>query len=96
VAICRAAALAEPPSALACQAPATLPHHLPAYLPTCLPAAGALPVTRPLSSWVTALLAVLDSATLILTLSADTAPAGPARLCLRGGFPCFRRMARAT
>jgi len=48
-----------------------------------------------LSSWVTALLAVLDSAALFLALSPDAAPAVPARLCLRGGFQCFNRIARA-
>ena len=50
---------------------------------------------RPLSSWVTALLAVLDSAALILTLAPDAAPVVPARLCLRSGFLCFRQIARA-
>jgi len=50
---------------------------------------------RPLSSWVTALLAVLDSAALILSLSPQKAPTVPARLCLRGGFQCFTRIARA-
>ena len=50
---------------------------------------------RPLSSWVTALLAVLDSAALFLALSPQAAPAVPARLCLRGGFLCFREVARA-
>src|SRR5690349_23458083 len=50
---------------------------------------------RPLSSWVTALLAVLDSAALILTLSPKTAPEVPARLCLRSGFLCFRQIAQA-
>ena len=50
---------------------------------------------RPLSSWVTALLAVLDSAALILALSPDVAPAVPARLCLRSGFLCFRQIAQA-
>src|SRR5215468_3481960 len=50
---------------------------------------------RPLSSWVTALLAVLDSAALILTLSPGTAPVVPARLCLRSGFLCFRQVAQA-
>src|SRR5215831_8356018 len=50
---------------------------------------------RPLSSWVTALLAVLDSAALILSLSPDSAPVVPARLCLRSGFLCFRQIARA-
>src|SRR6201999_3761612 len=41
---------------------------------------------RPLSSWITALLAVLDSAALFLALSPDEAPVVPARLCLRSGF----------
>jgi hypothetical protein len=50
---------------------------------------------RPLSSWVTALLAVLDSAALILALSPETAPEVPARLCLRSGFLCFNQIARA-
>jgi hypothetical protein len=47
------------------------------------------------SSWVTALLAVLDSAALFLALSPEAAPGVPARLCLRGGFQCFTRIARA-
>jgi hypothetical protein len=47
-----------------------------------------------LSSWVTALLAVLDSAALFLALSPQAAPVVPARLCLRGGFRCFNRIAR--
>src|SRR6266567_4106827 len=50
---------------------------------------------RPLSSWVTALLAVLDSAALFLALSPESAPVVPARLCLRGGFQAFNRIARA-
>jgi hypothetical protein len=50
---------------------------------------------RPLSSWVTALLAVLDSAALILVLSPSTAPVVPARMCLRSGFLCFNQIARA-
>jgi hypothetical protein len=50
---------------------------------------------RPLSSWVTALLAVLDSAALYLSLSPDEVPAVAARLCLRSGFGCFTRIARA-
>jgi hypothetical protein len=50
---------------------------------------------RPLSSWVTALLAVLDSAALYLALSPKSAPAVPARLCLRGGFLCFNQVAQA-
>ena len=50
---------------------------------------------RPLSSWVTALLAVLDSAALFLALSPGAAPSVPARLCLRSGFICFRQIAQA-
>jgi len=50
---------------------------------------------RPLSSWVTALLAVLDSAALFLALSPKSAPVVPARLCLRSGFLCFTRIAQA-
>jgi len=50
---------------------------------------------RPLSSWVTALLAVLDSAALFLALSPKAAPVVPARLCLRSGFTCFIQIARA-
>jgi hypothetical protein len=49
---------------------------------------------RPLSSWVVALLAVLDSAALYLALSPGSAPVVPARLCLRSGFVCFREVAR--
>ena len=48
----------------------------------------------PMSSWVISLLAVLDSAALFLALSPKTAPVVPARLCLRGGFRCFNRIAR--
>jgi hypothetical protein len=50
---------------------------------------------QPLSSWVTSLLSVLDSAALFLALSPKIAPAVPARLCLRSGFLCFSRIARA-
>ena len=50
---------------------------------------------RPLSSWVTALLAVMDSAALFLALSPKAAPVVPARLCLRSGLECFGRIARA-
>jgi hypothetical protein len=50
---------------------------------------------RPLSSWVTALLAVLDSAALYLALSPKAAPVVPARLCLRSGFICYGEVARA-
>jgi hypothetical protein len=59
-----------------------------------------LPLVRfrsplPYSSWVTSLLAVLDSAALILTLAPEQAPTVPARLCLRSGFQCLSRIARA-
>jgi hypothetical protein len=47
------------------------------------------------SSWVISLLSVLDSAALMLSLSPDEAPTVPARLCLRSGFQCFGRVARA-
>ena len=50
---------------------------------------------RPLSSWVVALLAVLDSAALYLALSPEAAPTVPARLCLRSGFECLTRVGRA-
>ncbi len=50
---------------------------------------------RPLSSWVISLLAVLDSAALILALAPESAPTVPARLCLRGGFTCLTQVARA-
>jgi hypothetical protein len=50
---------------------------------------------RPLSSWVTSLLAVLDSAALYLSLSPQAAPTVPARLCLRSGFTCLQEIARA-
>jgi hypothetical protein len=50
---------------------------------------------RPLSSWVTALLAVLDSAAMYLALAPESAPTVAARLCLRGGFQCFNDVARA-
>jgi hypothetical protein len=49
----------------------------------------------PLSSWVIALLAVLDSAALFLALSPGSAPVVPARLCLRSGLVCFHEVARA-
>jgi hypothetical protein len=50
---------------------------------------------KPLSSWVTALLAVLDSAALYLALAPKSAPVVPARLCLRSGWICFGEVARA-
>jgi hypothetical protein len=50
---------------------------------------------RPLSSWVTAQLAVLDAAALYLSLLPDAPKAISARLCLRGGFSCLTAVARA-
>jgi hypothetical protein len=49
----------------------------------------------PLSSWVIALLSVLDSAAMYLSLSPKAAPTVPARLCLRSGFQCLNRVAQA-
>ena len=51
--------------------------------------------SRPLTSWVTALLAVLDSAALYLALSPHSAPAVPARNCLGNGYICFTQIARS-
>ena len=50
---------------------------------------------QPYSSWVIALLSVLDSAAIILSVAPDQAPTVPARLCLRSGFGCLNRIARA-
>jgi hypothetical protein len=50
---------------------------------------------RPLSSWVTAQLAILDAAALYLALLPDASGLMQARLCLRGGFTCFGNIARA-
>jgi hypothetical protein len=50
---------------------------------------------RPMSSWVTSLLAVLDSAALMLALAPEQAPTVPARLCLRGGRNCLTQIAQA-
>jgi hypothetical protein len=50
---------------------------------------------QPLTSWVTSLLSVLDSAALFLALSPKGAPVVPARLCIRSGFLCFTRIAQA-
>jgi hypothetical protein len=50
---------------------------------------------HPLSSWVTAQLAVLDAASLYLSLLPDAPGAVSARLCLRGGFTCLNTIARA-
>jgi hypothetical protein len=59
-----------------------------------------LPLVRfrsplPYSSWVISLLAMLDSAALILALAPEQAPTVPARLFLRSGFTCLARVARA-
>jgi hypothetical protein len=45
------------------------------------------------SSWLVALLAVMDSAALWLALSPGQAPIQPARLCLRMGFTALRSIA---
>jgi len=50
---------------------------------------------RPLSSWVTAQLAVLDAAALYLALLPEGSDLIQARLCLRGGFTCLGNVARA-
>jgi hypothetical protein len=50
---------------------------------------------QPYSSWVISLLAMLDSAALILSLAPEKAPTVPARLFLRSGFTCLTRVARA-
>ncbi|HEV3382192.1 MAG TPA: hypothetical protein VG142_14605 [Trebonia sp.] len=47
------------------------------------------------SSWITALIAVLDSAALLLSLAPERAPVVEARLCLRGGKDCFIRISQA-
>lgn len=48
------------------------------------------------ASWVTALLAVLDSAAPYLSLCPLAAPSVPARLCLRSGLLCFGEVARSA
>src|ERR1700691_2925817 len=50
---------------------------------------------RPLSSWVTAQLAILDAAALYLALLPNARGLIQARLCLRGGFTCLGNIARA-
>ena len=58
---------------------------------------AAVVLLAQLAAWLIvayALLAVLDSAALFLALSPEAAPVVPARLCLRGGFRCFNRIAR--
>src|ERR1700722_1677221 len=51
---------------------------------------------RPLSSLVTAQLAVLDAAALYLALLPSGSGLIQARLCLRGGFTCLANIARAV
>ncbi|HET9657570.1 MAG TPA: hypothetical protein VFP72_19625 [Kineosporiaceae bacterium] len=50
---------------------------------------------RPLGSWLVGLVAVLDAAAMHLATCPQQAPV-QARLCLRMGFICLRRLARAT
>jgi hypothetical protein len=50
---------------------------------------------RPFSSWVTALVAVLDSAALYLVVLDNPVDPVSARLCLRSGFTCLNTIARA-
>jgi hypothetical protein len=50
---------------------------------------------RPLSSWVVALLAVLDAAAMQASVSPSTVPV-QVRLSLRMGFVCLRRIAAAV
>src|SRR5580704_17968850 len=50
---------------------------------------------RPLSSWVTSQLAVLDAAAMYLALLPNNPGLIQARLCLRGGFTCLGNIARA-
>ena len=51
---------------------------------------------RPLSSWITAQLAILDAAALYLALLPNASGLIQARLCLRGGFTCLGNIARAV
>src|SRR5580658_4990522 len=51
---------------------------------------------NPLASWITAQLAVLDAAALYLSLLGEPRGAISARLCLRGGFTCLRKVALAV
>jgi hypothetical protein len=68
-----------------------------AYLPTLydLLAADLVPVGGPAGLMGYALLAVLDSAALYLSLCPRAAPQFPARLCLRAGLTCFGQIARS-
>ncbi|HEY3260725.1 MAG TPA: hypothetical protein VGJ95_10730 [Pseudonocardiaceae bacterium] len=49
---------------------------------------------RPLSHWLTSLLAVMDAAALHLSLAPESEPKVSARLCLRMGFVAMRQIAR--
>lgn len=49
---------------------------------------------RPLSHWLTSLLAVMDAAALHLSLAPDREPKQAARLCLRMGFVALNQIAR--
>lgn len=50
---------------------------------------------RPLSHWLTSVLAVLDAAALHLSLAPSSEPKQSARLCLRMGFTALNQIARA-
>lgn len=49
---------------------------------------------RPLSHWLTSLLAVMDAAALHLSLAPESEPKQAARLCLRMGFTAMNQIAR--
>jgi hypothetical protein len=49
---------------------------------------------RPLSHWLTAVLAVMDAAALHLALAPESEPKQSARLCLRMGFTALNQIAR--
>ena len=50
----------------------------------------------PLTSWIVALVAVLDSAALWMAIAPSTVPAVQARLCLRMGFTALRSIAETA
>jgi hypothetical protein len=50
---------------------------------------------RPMSHWLTSLLAVMDAAALHLSLAPDSEPKQSARLCLRMGFVALNEISRA-
>jgi hypothetical protein len=50
---------------------------------------------RPLSHWLTSMLAVMDAAALHLSLAPGTEPIQSARLCIRMGFVALTQIARA-